>query len=152
MKLIKQEEVDRAGILSSWNVPQLYNQLRAGVEFAEKEIIKHIEAIIIENQGLKLFKDRQEVLLPNGLTSWYETFYEIASSIEYIIHYTGITPDHPIVNYYQDNGSGAMYELAKDWTNEFEAKYKDTIWGEDLDWLDTLNEFFVTKAKSLWLM
>jgi len=42
------------------------------------------------------------------------------------------------------HGHMALCELAKEWTTEFEDRYKDQDW-EDLDWYDTLEEFFESK-------
>ena len=133
MKLIKQEEVDKAAkeyVIREQAVGSIHaiHDFEAGVDYAEQEFSK---------------------MFPNGFESWYETFYEIVSSIEYILNNSTFNNNHPIDEYYANSGSGAMYELAKNWTDEFEAKYKGVAWGEDLEWLDTLNEFFVTKAKSL---
>ena len=47
-----------------------------------------------------------------------------------------------------EQGSGGMYELAKEWTDEFTEKYKDVVWGEDdLEYYDTIEEFLTNKNK-----
>jgi len=34
-----------------------------------------------------------------------------------------------------------MYELAQELTTKFENQYKDTLWGEDLEFFETIEEF-----------
>ena len=46
-----------------------------------------------------------------------------------------------------EQGSGGMYELAKEWTDEFTEKYKDVAWGEELEYYDTIEEFLTNKNK-----
>jgi len=61
IKLIPQEIVNKAAegfdktvSLSNLSVDYIF---KAGVKFAEKEILKHVEDITIENQGLKMNQD-----------------------------------------------------------------------------------------------
>lgn len=66
MKLIKQNEIDEAA--ESFIIKEhldgdsdmYYREtFKAGVEFAESKIREYIKDIIIENQGLKLYKDNE---------------------------------------------------------------------------------------------
>ena len=61
IKLIPQEIVNKAVEEFDKTVPLINLSVdyifKAGVKFAEKEILKHIEDIIIENQGLKMNQD-----------------------------------------------------------------------------------------------
>ena len=99
--------------------PESYDgfwDFKAGVEFCEKEVLKHITEIIIENQGLKLFKDRNDAKFPNGITSYLETYYEVVS---YII----------FKNYAPENAH--LWELVEDITDAFELKNKGRAWNGD---------------------
>lgn len=42
-------------------------------------------------------------------------------------------------------GRAGLYDLAQEWSREFELKYKYVEWGVELIWLDTVEEFFKTK-------
>ena len=126
MKLIPIEVVDKA-VEEYSDEHQSYSGVpafKAGVEFAEKEVLKHITEIIIENQGLKLFKDRNDAKFPNGVTSYLETYYEV---ISYII----------FKNYAPENIN--LWELAEDITDAFELKNKDRVW--DGEFFEEVTEF-----------
>ena len=67
-KLFKEEKIEEAAHIKAiqmWGNSRgaegerifTKEDFRAGVEFAEKEVLKHVEDIIIENQGLKLNQD-----------------------------------------------------------------------------------------------
>lgn len=132
MKLIPQAIVDEAAedvynirmeldgsplAYDTEHVALLEKQLfKAGAEFAEKEVLKHITEIIIENQGLKLFKDRNDAKFPNGVTSYLETYYEVVS---YLI----------FKNYAPENFH--LWELTEDITDAFELKNKGRAWNGD---------------------
>lgn len=131
MKLIPQEVVDEAAneyrkdmTLKGVSLSFMTRDFKAGVEFAEKEVLKHIEEIIIENQGLKLFKDRNDANFPNGITSYLETYYEVVSYIVF-------------KNYAPENAH--LWELVKDITDAFELKNKDRVW--DGEFFEEVVEF-----------
>jgi hypothetical protein len=79
----------------------------------------------------------------NGFTSWQETHFEI---VEFIT--TQRQSDKlsgKIKEIHELQGTGGFYELAEDWTNEFELKYKDVMWGEELEFFETMEEFLNEK-------
>lgn len=45
----------------------------------------------------------------------------------------------------REKGLGGLYELAKEWTDEFTEKYKDEVWGEKFEYYDTLEVFLNNK-------
>lgn len=41
----------------------------------------------------------------------------------------------------ESQGKGGLYELGISLTAKFVEEYKDTVWGEELEYLDTMEEF-----------
>lgn len=74
------------------------------------------------------------------LTEYLETHFEVVARISYIID-EDFKPSKKVARIYAEFGHGGMYELAKDLTDKFHSKYKDTVWGEELDWIDTMWDF-----------
>lgn len=75
---------------------------------------------------------------------YLETHYEMANRLNYFHSETDLL--EPIFNQKEYGGIGGCYILAKEWTDEFQLKYKDANWGEDgLDWHDTLHNFISAK-------
>ena len=128
MKLIKQEEVDKAALNHLIHFPsnnriireRTINNFKAGVEFAEKEFSK---------------------MFPNGFESWYETFYEIVAEITFWRH--DPYPPLKIKNIADEYGTGGLYELAKELTDKFELLYKDREW--DGEFFEEISEFLETE-------
>ena len=145
MKLIPQEVIDKA-IEEYSNEIQSYSgnaAFEAGVQFAEKEVLKHIEDIIIENQGLKLFKDNYHTKFPNGITSYLETFYEVVNTFISCWNNDNLCYDSKILNLLSDiNGIGGLYEYAEDLTDKFELFNKGREW--DGTFSDELDKFLTT--------
>ena len=52
-----------------------------------------------------------------------------------------------IVKRHFEQGSGGMYELSKEWTDEFTEKCKNVAWGEEIEYYDTIEEFLTNKNK-----
>lgn len=75
---------------------------------------------------------------PNGFSSWMETFYEVTCYIYDTMGYSGTMANKVV----ERQGTGGLYELAEDLTDEFEKIYKGKEW--DGEWLDTIHEFLQT--------
>lgn len=79
----------------------------------------------------------------NGFQSWQETHFEVVSFIN--------NPDNtnsPIIQkVYEENGTGGMYELAENLTNEFEELNKDKKW--DGEFFDEIYSFLFDKLINL---
>lgn len=76
---------------------------------------------------------------PNA--DYLETFYEVVA-------YFYSSPDNECLELVeQEKGRGGMWELAESFTDEFQTKYKDTTWGEELEWHDTLELFLNEKLQ-----
>lgn len=58
MKLISQNEIDEAALNDTKSIDRI-DGFKAGVEFAESKFQEAFKDIIIENQGLKLYKDNE---------------------------------------------------------------------------------------------
>ncbi len=76
---------------------------------------------------------------PNGIASYLETHFEITSFISNELRkdtteYSGIT------TVAENQGSGGIYELVEDLTDEFEALHSDNDWIE-MEFLETLEQF-----------
>ena len=85
---------------------------------------------------------------PRGFTSWYETFYEVTAFIEQRLQYYMDNLDgiNEIIYLREDEqGTGGIYELAKEWTDEFEKVHKDTSWGDEDVFSDTIEEWLTEK-------
>lgn len=81
-------------------------------------------------------------LFPNGFESWIETHYEVVQFIN--SQEEGFVALGTLIERRRDErGLGGMYELAEEWTDAFETKYKGKIWNGDF--LDTIDDFLTTK-------
>lgn len=78
----------------------------------------------------------------NGFTNWMETHHEVVAYItsELDKYEDGCT----IVKTMESKGKGGIYELAEDWTDEFETLHEHDDWDVD-DFFDELEEFCNTK-------
>ena len=76
---------------------------------------------------------------------WAEVHYQI---VEFITLELEKTYDNPINQLYSTTGRGGVWELAFDWTNEFQAIYGEVPWIED-SWWDTLEGFINKKVNEL---
>lgn len=83
----------------------------------------------------------------NGISSWIETHYEIVSAISRAED-KGISP--VVEEVMKTKGTGGLYELAEDLTDEFEYLHKDTEWdGEFFDEIEAFIELKLFKTEEL---
>ena len=76
------------------------------------------------------------------LEDWAETHYEVTAAIERVSE----AETEGIVNeMHTQYGIGGKWRLAFELTNEFIELYADVVWGEELDWFDTLEQFLIDK-------
>ena len=78
----------------------------------------------------------------NGTESWSETHYEIVAGIIFHIDIEGTVPN----TIQKEQGTGGLYELASDLTDEFELKHKGRQW--DGEFFDELDEFLEIKLSN----
>lgn len=82
--------------------------------------------------------------MEKSLESYLETHFEIVQAIVTSM----LNPDQmPLVleRTQADYGRGGLYALAKVWTDEFEEKYKEVAWGEDMEYFDVIETFLDEK-------
>lgn len=77
---------------------------------------------------------------PNGFESWHETHFEIVGMIE---HSVDAMYDCAATRRVLDQGTGGLYELAQEWTDEFEELHHDRVW--DGEFRDEIEKFFKSK-------
>jgi hypothetical protein len=67
---------------------------------------------------------------PNGFQSWMETHYEVVAHITQLTDVEGSIPNKRM----EEQGTGGLYELAEELTNQFEELHKGREWdGEFFD-------------------
>ncbi len=86
-------------------------------------------------------KDKDK--FPNGVTSYLETHFEVSIFIG--IELSKDTTEYSKITKVSENqGTGGIYELVEDLTDEFEKIHKDNDWSED-EYFETIEEFLHTK-------
>lgn len=86
---------------------------------------------------------------PNGFISWQETYFEVVDSLSGILRLDSFQHGSKefkwLTEEYDNGGRGRMYELAEEWTDEFEKLNEDREW--DGQFYDELDEFLKEKIK-----
>jgi hypothetical protein len=75
------------------------------------------------------------------LESYLETHYEIVQELTRILDREEDEQPLKFIKTHQEYGHGGLYMLAKELTDKFEVLHSETVWGYDLGWLETLEEF-----------
>jgi len=79
----------------------------------------------------------KEKQFPNGFTNWMETHHDV---VEFITR----NSDHSEIHRRRQlQGLGGLYELAEEWTDEFEKLHQGRGW--DGDYFDELQDFLTEK-------
>lgn len=89
--------------------------------------------------------------MPNGALEWAETHHEIVSFIALRLEkHEGeyLNSTCPVVLRHEEHGTGGLYELGIEWTDEFEKKYAGVAWGEELEYFDEMEKFLESKINS----
>jgi hypothetical protein len=116
-----------------------------GRKVAEKELSRMAQAADNFNDLLKE-KRKHDEKFPNGFTSWQETHYEIVYQIAASFYRNPDRESYGEIKAVHDaTGTGGLYELAEQWTNEFETKNKGREW--DGEFFDEIEEFFAEQNK-----
>lgn len=75
-----------------------------------------------------------------NMDDYLETYFEIVGGIFYAMN----SQEPSVVRLrYEEQGRCGMYELAKEWADEFHSLHADTEW--DGEWLEVLDEFVKSK-------
>lgn len=88
-----------------------------------------------------------EKKFPNGFTSWMETHHEVATFIERVLlsepDYHDSDDTCIVWMEQHEGGTGRIYELGEEWTDEFENLNKGREW--DGEFLDEIDAFLIKK-------
>ena len=121
-----------------------WNNFLSVEKFAEHYQLDEILANEIINQGRIVNNHYSELETDHqdypSIEDYLETHYEIVSTLERMLDMEGSLAEIYKYNY----GIGGMYELAKKMTEDFQGQYKLTMWGQELDWNDTLHSFITS--------
>lgn len=79
----------------------------------------------------------------NGFTSWMETHHEIVSAITFSLEFPEQYVWPLVQNRLSEQGTGGLYELAEELTDEFEKRHEGHEW--DGDWIDAIDDFIKEK-------
>ena len=82
--------------------------------------------------------------MPNGLESFSTTQYYISDSIFDEINREGSV--HTSESIAEKTGTDGLHDLVYQLTNEFENKFEGASWGEDLVFLDEVEQFLKDKV------
>lgn len=80
-----------------------------------------------------------------NLEEYLETYFEVATYIGRQASMNG--EDCCISRIAYTGGQGALYDLAKEWTDIFMREYKDVEWGETLEYYEVIETFLNDKNK-----
>lgn len=75
---------------------------------------------------------------PDGFDNWYETHHEVVTYISLVLQ-SRTGEDCEIMKVEYTQGTGGIYELAKEWTDEFEKLNKGREW--DGEFFDEIEKF-----------
>ena len=98
--------------------------------------------------GRPLRKVEASVLQAN-LEDWAETHYEMSYRLEHNAQMQDLDDDNDqsiIAKKWRECGTGGMMELAFEFTNEFQEKYRGVEWGEEMDFQTKIEEFLFEKS------
>ena len=78
-------------------------------------------------------------LTPQDFEEYLEIHYDIVEAITFDREFdnTCTLIGRTVI----ERGTGGLYELAKELTDKFTSQYKDVVWGEELEYQDTMVEF-----------
>ena len=77
----------------------------------------------------------------NGFDSWQETHFEVVSQISHISRLD--EPYGLVAQRIEESGTGGLYELAEELTDEFEKLNEDRLW--DGEYFEEIEEFLNKK-------
>lgn len=85
-------------------------------------------------------------LFINGFASWMETHHEVCEFIGYRLKESELLyTENVIIETSSSQGSGGLYTLAEQWTDEFEKLNEGRVW--DGEFFEEINTFLTTKNK-----
>jgi hypothetical protein len=78
---------------------------------------------------------------PNGFELWIETYHEVSKYIA--LQLIGDDGEGQILAEYDEQGTGGMYDLAEEWTDEFESINEGVLW--ESNYFETIDKFLNDK-------
>ena len=96
---------------------------------------------IVKFEALESFHNQEN----NNLAEYLEIHFDVTSVI--ISEENNGTSDR-IIGICETTGKGGLYELSKDLTDKFISLYKDEVWGLELDYSETLEEFLINELNT----
>ena len=98
-----------------------------------------------DNSGLvdeaDIYTSKISITQAVDMVEWAENHFEIVTAIQQQLNrdeLDGIGTAWKVEN---EQGRGGLYELSVKLTNKFMAKYADIIWGEEIEYDDTMEQF-----------
>jgi hypothetical protein len=91
----------------------------------------------------QLASKKSKDVLKHGFRDWAETHHEVVCTIHALID--NDTIPSRLQNILDTEGTGGLYDLGIDLTNDFENTYVGRVW--DGDWIDTIIDFVNEKLQ-----
>lgn len=98
-----------------------------------------------DNSGLvdeaDIYTSKISITQAVDMVEWAENHFEIVTAIQQQLNrdeLDGIGTAWKVEN---EQGRGGLYELSVKLTNKFMTKYADIIWGEEIEYDDTMEQF-----------
>lgn len=136
-EIIKEYKDGNNDPLTPEEVEKLIIILRAKINLHEGNITEVQYNEELDNTVLKF---------PNGFSSWHETHFEISEAIGKALN-DMYSPDElqskVVCDRVEEQGTGGIYDLAEDLTDEFELKFKGKEW--DGEYFDEIEKFINEK-------
>lgn len=111
---------------------------KSAVKTWDSAIKKKFETAELREATLEIAQQMEHKEFPNGFTSWMETHHEVVSAIAIELN-KDETTSQIISEWKEAQGTGGMYELAKELTDKFEKANKGREW--DGDFFDEIEAF-----------
>jgi hypothetical protein len=80
---------------------------------------------------------------PNGFELWIETYHEISKYIALQLIKEDEDSDGEVLAKYDEQGTGGMYDLAEEWTDEFESINEGVLW--ESNYFEAIDKFLHDK-------
>lgn len=95
---------------------------------------------------LKAYDDKQQKIFINGFASWMETHHEVCEFIGYRLKESELLYTENVINETESTqGTGGLYTLAEQWTDEFEKLNEGRVW--DGEFFNEIGNFLNEKNK-----
>lgn len=118
------------------------SELGAEYDFLMKDVYE---------KAIHAFQLKEAKRFPNGFEDWQETHFEMVASITSYMDDPFERKEIPNILSLTEamQGLGGLYELASDWTTEFELMHKGKQWGidDETEYREAIDKFLDEKYK-----